>query len=68
MKNIKHLEGIGIYAEHILRLRTVFELLKANVERGLTSLTINEYLNIGFTVFLSDPTMVRFDDEMTGFC
>lgn len=63
-ENVKHLEGIEIYAENILRLRTVLELLKANVHQGITNLTINEYFDIGFMVLRSDPTMVRFDDKM----
>ncbi|TJY63548.1 hypothetical protein FAZ19_18395 [Sphingobacterium alkalisoli] len=61
---VKHLEGIEIYAENILRLRVVFELLKTNVDLGTTNLTTEEYLDIGFMVLKSDPTMVRFDDEM----
>lgn len=62
-ENVKHLEGLEIYGDNILRLRTVIELLKINVDLGKTNMTIEEYLDVGFLVLKSDPSMSKIDDE-----
>lgn len=63
-EDVSHLEGIAIYAENTLRLRVVFEMLKKNVEKGLIQLKYEDYLDIGFKVLRSDPSMNRLNDEM----
>ena len=62
-EKVKHLEGLEIYGDNILRLRTVVELLKMNVDLGIIKLTFEEYVNIGFMVLKSEPRMRMFDDE-----
>jgi len=62
-ENVNHLEGLEIYGDNILRLRTVVELLKTNIDRGITNLTSEEYFEIGFMVLKSDPAMGKLDDE-----
>lgn len=62
-EKVKHLEGLEIYGDNILRLRTVVELLKMNVDLGKIKLTFEEYVNIGLIVLKSDPKMSIFDDE-----
>jgi len=63
-ESVKHLEGISIYAENILRLRIVVELLKRNVKEGILALSEDEYKKIGFKVLRSDPSLIRADDKL----
>lgn len=60
-ENVKHLEGITLYGENILRLRVVIEMLKNNVRKGVVNLTIDEYKDIAYKVLKSDPVMSRTD-------
>jgi len=62
-ENVKHLEGLEIYGDNILRLRTVIELLKSNIDKGGANLTTEEYFEIGYMVLKSDPAMGKLDDE-----
>ena len=63
-KKVRHLEGISIYSENIIRLRIVVELLKKNVKSGKLTLSAEEYLQIGFKVLRSDPSLLRATDSM----
>jgi hypothetical protein len=61
--NVKHLEGISIYGDVILRLRIVIELLKKNVKNGLIALSDEQFNEIAFKVFRSEPSMRKISDE-----
>jgi len=62
-ENVRHLEGLEIYGDNILRLRTVIELLKSNIDNGEVNLTTEECFEIGYMVLKSDPAMGKLDDE-----
>jgi hypothetical protein len=63
-ERVKHLEGISIYGENIIRLRIVMELLKKNVKQGKLKLSIEDYKNIAYKVLRSDPALSRADEGM----
>lgn len=63
-EKVNHLERIAIYGENIIRLRIVIELLKKNVKRGLLTLSVEEYKEIGFKALRADPSMVRANDRL----
>lgn len=63
-KNVQHLEENAVYAENIIRLRIVIELLKKNVRDSLLTISDEEYKKIGFIVLRSDPSLVRASDSL----
>jgi hypothetical protein len=61
---VKHLEGIAIYGDEILRLRLVIELLKRKVDEGILALTVEDYKDIAYRVLKADPTFARTKNDM----
>jgi hypothetical protein len=61
--NVKHLEGIAIYGEIILRLRIVIELLKENIKSKLIVLSKKQFNEIAFRVLRSEPSTKKISDE-----
>lgn len=53
-ESVKHLEGISIYADSIVRLRIVIELLKSNIKKRIVSLSMSDFSDIAFRVLQSD--------------
>lgn len=62
-ENVKHLEGISVYADNILRLRIVIELLKDKMNERQKELSLNECFEIAFKVLRSEPLTKRLSDE-----
>ncbi|TBO44318.1 hypothetical protein [Pedobacter kyonggii] len=60
---VKHLEGISIYGDTILRLRIVIELLKKNIKRKLIIISDKQFNQIAFKVLRSEPSMKKISDE-----
>lgn len=60
---VNHLEGIAIYADNILRLRVVVELLKRNIRNNKVSLSESDFKEIGFKVLRSESSTKKIDDE-----
>lgn len=52
---VSHLEGISIYADNILRLRIVIELLKERMNEQQIKLSMDDLRSIAFSVLRSDP-------------
>lgn len=63
-EKVKHLEGIAIYGDNIVRLRVVMELLKKNAKEGLVKLSTNDYREIAYKVLKTDPTLLKSDDDI----
>jgi len=63
-ERVKHLEGIAIYGDNIVRLRIVIELLKRNVERGIIKLSFDQYKDIAYKVLRTDPTLLKSDESI----
>lgn len=63
-EKVKHLEGIAIYGDNIVRLRIVMELLKINVKEGLLKLSEEEYKEIAYKVLRTDPTLLRTEESI----
>ena len=63
-EKVKHLEGISIYGDNILRLRIVIELLKENVKNGVIKLSETDYRNIAYKVLRADPTLLKTGDNI----
>lgn len=61
-EKVKHLEGIAVYADNILRLRIVVELLKNKISKGLR-LSHEDFKKIAFKVLRSDPLTKRLSDQ-----
>jgi hypothetical protein len=64
LEKVRHLEGISIYGDNIIRLRLVIELLKKNVKRGLINLSEEDYKGLAYKVLRTDPTLLRTDDSL----
>ncbi|RQO80219.1 hypothetical protein DBR40_00960 [Pedobacter sp. KBW01] len=64
LEKVRHLEGISIYGDNIIRLRLVIELLKKNVKRGLINLSEEDYKELAYKVLRTDPTLLRTDDSL----
>ncbi|HYF66982.1 MAG TPA: hypothetical protein VD884_02550 [Ohtaekwangia sp.] len=64
LKKIRHLEGIAVYGDNIIRLRLVIELLKKNVKNGLLTLSEQDYKNIAYKVLKTDPTLLKSDESI----
>jgi len=63
-EKVKHLEGIAIYGDNIVRLRVVIELLKKKVNSGKLNLTDEEYKTIAYKVLRTDPTLLKSDEAI----
>jgi len=63
-EKVKHLEGISIYGDSIIRLRIVMELLKKNVKQNKLQLSIEDYKNIAYKVLSSDPALSKANENM----
>ena len=63
-ENVRHLEGIAIYGDNIIRLRLVIELLKKNVKRGLIKLSEKDYKDIAYRVLRTDPTLLGAEESL----
>jgi len=63
-EKVRHLEGISMYDDSIIRLRVVIELLKKKVKQGKVKLSIEDYKNVAYEVLLSDPVLARADENM----
>jgi hypothetical protein len=63
-EKVKHLEGIALYGDNVLRLRIVIELLKENVSNGILKMSEADYKNIAFKVLRADPTFLKIDDDL----
>jgi hypothetical protein len=61
--NVKHLEGIGIYGDMVIRLRVVIELLKQNMKNGSVILLEKDLYNISFKVLRSENSMKKLSDD-----
>ncbi len=62
-ESVKHLESISIYADNIVRLRIVIELLKSNVKKGIVNLSLSDFGDIAFKVLKSDFNSKGISDE-----
>lgn len=62
-EEVKHLEGISVYADNILRLRIVIELLKNKLNERQEKLSFNDFRTIAFKVLRSDPLTKRLSNE-----
>jgi hypothetical protein len=60
---VRHLEGISVYADNILRLRIVIELLKDKMKERKEELSLDEFSAIAFKVLRSDPLTKRLSNE-----
>lgn len=63
-EKVKHLEGIAIYGDNIIRLRIVIELLKRNVKKGLITLSVEDYKEIGYKVLRTDPSLLKSSEDI----
>jgi hypothetical protein len=63
-ESVRHLEGVSVYGDSIIRLRVVIELLKKNVKQGKVELSIEDFKNVAYTVLKSDPALGRADEDM----
>ena len=63
-EKVKHLEGIALYGDNIIRLRIVIEMLKKNVKSGLLKLSESDYKNIAYKVLRTDPTLLKTDEDL----
>lgn len=61
-EKVKHLEGISVYADNILRLRIVIELLKDKIEESHKKLSLEDFKIIAFKVLRADPLTKRLSD------
>lgn len=61
-EKVKHLEGISVYADNILRLRIVIELLKDKIEESHKKLSLEDFKVIAFKVLRADPLTKRLSD------
>jgi hypothetical protein len=64
LEKVIHLEGIHIYADWLLKLRVVIELLKKNVKTGLINLTTTEYKEIAHLVLRHEPSLSKCSDDV----
>lgn len=62
-ESVRHLESISIYADNIVRLRIVIELLKLNIKKGIVSLRLFEFRDIAFRVLKSDFNSKGISEE-----
>jgi hypothetical protein len=62
-EKVKHLEGIALYGDNIIRLRIVAELLKKNEKDGLIELSESDYKNVAYKVLRTDPTLLKADES-----
>ncbi|GAA4335867.1 hypothetical protein GCM10023149_44150 [Mucilaginibacter gynuensis] len=63
-ENVKHLEGIALYGDAVLRLRIVIELLKINVNKHGLTFSMQDYKDIAYKVFKADPVFLKTDDNL----
>ncbi len=63
-EKVKHLEGIALYGDNILRLRIVIELLKENVRNGIIKMSEKDYKDIAYKVLRADPTLLKTEDDI----
>lgn len=62
-EKVRHLEGISVYADNILRLRIVIELLKNILSERQEELSLADFKIISFKVLRSDPLTKRLSNE-----
>jgi hypothetical protein len=62
-EKVKHLEGLSVYADNILRLRIVIELLKDRINERQEELSLDDFNVIAFKVLRSDPLTKRLSDK-----
>jgi hypothetical protein len=62
-EKVRHLEGISVYADNILRLRIVIELLKNRLNERQEELSLDDFRTIAFKVLRSDPLTKRLSNE-----
>lgn len=63
-EKVKHLEGINVYGEHLIRLRIVLELLKKNVKNEKLKLSLDDYKTIAFRVLKADPVLIKANEDI----
>jgi hypothetical protein len=62
-EKVRHLESISVYADNILRLRIVIELLKTKVAENNIKKSFDYFKMISFKILRSDPLTKRLSDE-----
>lgn len=63
-EKVRHLEGISMHTDAVVRLKIIIELLKKNVKNSLIDLTVNDYYQIAFKILKADPVLKAKDETL----